>query len=44
MKVLKADELGFQGDQGRIFVNDHLSADTKLLINKARQAAKEKNY
>ncbi|XP_026744705.1 uncharacterized protein LOC113506043 [Trichoplusia ni] len=44
LKIIKAEDLGFQDKDGKIFVNDHLTSDTKLLLNKVRQIAKEKKY
>lgn len=44
MKIIKAEDLGFQDSSGKIFVNDHLTAESKLLLNKTRQICKEKNY
>lgn len=36
-------DLGLQGDN-RIFVNDHLTMDNKILLNKAKTLAKEKGF
>ncbi|VVC95924.1 unnamed protein product, partial [Leptidea sinapis] len=43
--VNKSD-LGYRGEyiQKRIFINDHLTADSKTLLNKVKQFAKEKGY
>lgn len=42
-KSLTAADFGFDGTQ-RIFVNDHLSAESKNLLTKCKIKAKEKNY
>lgn len=44
LKTIMAEDLGFQGTQGRIFINDHLTTETKQLLNKVRQIAKDKCY
>jgi prefoldin subunit 5 len=43
-KSLKAEDIGFRDSKHRIFVNDHLNADAKNLLNKAKQLAKEKSF
>lgn len=43
-KILKAEDIGYQNSSQRIYVNDHLSADTKLLLNKTKEAAKQNNF
>ncbi|XP_045446358.1 uncharacterized protein LOC123654502 [Melitaea cinxia] len=43
-KLLKAEDLGFHGSQQRVFVNDHLNSESKQLLNKVKQTAKEKKY
>lgn len=43
-KLLKAEDLGFHGSQQRVFVNDHLNSESKQLLNKVKQIAREKNY
>lgn len=44
LKTLSAHDLGFSGQMNRVFVNDHLSPDSKKLLNKTRTMAKEKEY
>lgn len=44
LKEIKTSDLGFSGDTGRIYVNDHLSSRNKILLQKAKQRAKEKEY
>lgn len=41
---LKASDLGFSNDNGRVYINDHLSSHNKSLLNKAKQKTKEKGY
>ncbi|XP_075980751.1 uncharacterized protein LOC142979606 [Anticarsia gemmatalis] len=43
-KSLKADDFGYHNSSEKIYVNDHLSADMKILLNKTREAAKKKNF
>ncbi|KOB71067.1 Zinc finger DNA binding protein [Operophtera brumata] len=43
-KTLSAAALGFTGTSQRVFVNDHLNAESKNLLNKTKSAAKEKNF
>lgn len=43
-KTLSAASLGFVGTSQRVFVNDHLNAESKNLLNKSKSAAKEKNF
>lgn len=43
-KILTADEVGFEGSPQRIFVNDHLTAESKNLLTKTKVMAKEKGY
>lgn len=42
-KSLTPKDLQLQGD-GRIFINDHLTLDNKLLLNKTKMLAKEKGF
>ncbi|KPJ03614.1 Putative mitochondrial inner membrane protein [Papilio xuthus] len=41
--TITAADLGLQGGT-RIFINDHLTVDNKILLNKAKALAKEKNF
>ncbi|KOB58083.1 Zinc finger DNA binding protein [Operophtera brumata] len=43
-KSLSAPDIGFRDSVRRIFINDHLNADSKNLLNKAKVAAKEKGH
>ncbi|KAF9416461.1 hypothetical protein HW555_006222 [Spodoptera exigua] len=43
-KDLSTSDLGFQGASHRIYVNDHLSVESKKLLNKTKIIAKEKRY
>lgn len=43
-KCLSATDIGFEGNDRRIFVNDHLTPDSKKLLTAAKTIAKEKNY
>jgi len=43
-KDLSTSDVGFQGTSQRIYVNDHLSVESKKLPSKVKIAAKEKNY
>ncbi|KAH9643581.1 hypothetical protein HF086_011362 [Spodoptera exigua] len=43
-KDLSTSDLGFQGAPHRIYVNDHLSVESKKLLNKTKIIAKEKRY
>lgn len=42
-RIVTSADLGLQGDT-RVFINDHLTADNKMLLNKAKSLAKEKNF
>lgn len=44
LKSLSAADIGFKNDQGRIYVNDHLSPEYKKLLTRTKQRAKEKSY
>lgn len=44
VKDLSTTDLGFQGAPQRIYVNDHLSVESKKLLNKTKYTAKEKGY
>lgn len=44
MKHMKASDIGFLGSDSRVYFNDHLSAQNKYLLQKAKIKAKEKNY
>ncbi|KAL0841563.1 hypothetical protein ABMA28_015222 [Loxostege sticticalis] len=43
-KILTAADIGFEGNSQRIFVNDHLTPDSKNLLTKTKSHAKEKGY
>lgn len=43
-KNLTAADLGFHGATSKIFVNDHLTRENKLLLTKTKKEALEKNY
>ncbi|XP_022819316.1 uncharacterized protein LOC111362541 [Spodoptera litura] len=43
-KELSTKDIGVQGPPHRIYVNDHLSIEYKKLLNRAKTAAKEKQY
>ncbi|XP_063378554.1 uncharacterized protein LOC134665509 [Cydia fagiglandana] len=42
-KTITLDDIGFQG-AGRVYVNDHLTVKNKILLNKTKAVAKEKNF
>lgn len=42
-KSISATELGF-GSESKIFVNDHLTIENKILLNKAKKEAKDRGY
>lgn len=44
LKTLKAEDLGYRDTPQRVYVNDHLNADSKLLLNRARELAKKNNF
>ncbi|XP_047019680.1 uncharacterized protein LOC124646008 [Helicoverpa zea] len=44
VKDLSTADLGFQGAPQRIYVNDHLSVESKMLLNKTKSTAKDKCY
>lgn len=41
---LSTTDLGLLGAPQRVFVNDHLSADSKKLLTNVKNLAKEKHY
>lgn len=41
---LTAEDIGFVGNNNRIYINDHLSKENKQLLTKTKKAASEKNY
>lgn len=43
-KTLSASEIGFQDSQQRVFVNDHLTAESKNLLTKTKAIAKAKDF
>lgn len=44
VKTLSTLELGFEGQSNRVYVNDHLNADSKKLLNKTRALAKDREF
>ncbi|KAJ2938807.1 hypothetical protein O0L34_g5140 [Tuta absoluta] len=44
LKNLKASDIGFAGDDSRVFINDHLSTYNKYLLKQARTRKDERNY
>ncbi|KAI5641577.1 hypothetical protein NE865_06334 [Phthorimaea operculella] len=44
IKNLKASDIGFAGDDSRVYVNDHLSTYNKYLLKQARARKEERNY
>lgn len=44
LKTLKAQDLGYQDSPQQIYFNDHLNAESKLLLNKTRERAKTNNF
>lgn len=43
-KTLSTLDLGFQGTSTRVYVNDHLNAHSKTLLNKTKLLAKQNSY
>lgn len=43
-KTLAAPDIGFRDSVRRIYVNDHLNAESKGLLTKAKSAAREKSF
>lgn len=43
-KTISAEELGFKDCHNKIFVNDHLTPDYKMLLTKTKTELKSKNY
>lgn len=43
-KSLSTSDIGFQGSSNRIYVNDHLSIESKKILTATKLLAKEKNY
>ncbi|KAL4704165.1 hypothetical protein ACJJTC_007148 [Scirpophaga incertulas] len=41
---LMANELGFIGEESRIYINDHLTKESKQLLSKTKKIAAELNY
>lgn len=41
---LSALDLGFDNCNDKVYINDHLTESTKLLLNKTKLVAKEKNF
>ena len=42
-KKLNAGDLGFKGNN-RVYINDHLTLENKLLLNKTKVQAKERGF
>lgn len=43
-KTMKASDLGFIGNNNRIYFNDHLTSFNKSLLRKTKELAREKKY
>lgn len=43
-KELSTSDIGFHGSPQRVYVNDHLSVESKKLLSKVKIIAKDKNY
>lgn len=43
-KDLKASDIGFSNNTSRIYFNEHLTSERKLLLRKVKKAAEEKQY
>ncbi|XP_061729019.1 uncharacterized protein LOC133533946 [Cydia pomonella] len=43
-KTLTAEEIGFQGNTQRVYVNDHLTPDNKKLLSLVKSSLKQKGY
>lgn len=43
-RTITPADLGLQGSGMRVFVNDHLTLENKLLLNKAKAFGKERNF
>lgn len=43
-KTLAAPDIGFRDSVRRVYVNDHLTAESKALLNKAKTLVKEKGF
>lgn len=43
-RILSSQDLGFLGSAQRIYINDHLNSDSKKLLNKTKQLAKERDF
>lgn len=43
-KSLSASELGYTNSNQRVYVNDHLNSDSKLLLNKTKAKSKETGF
>ena len=44
LKVIQASDIGFVGCTDKVYINDHLSAYNKSLLNQARSRAEERKY
>ncbi|XP_059049924.1 uncharacterized protein LOC131844946 [Achroia grisella] len=44
IKSISASDLGFTGSPQRVFINDHLTPQSKTLLTKAKSVLKEKGY
>ncbi|XP_063539093.1 uncharacterized protein LOC134748289 [Cydia strobilella] len=43
-KTLAAEEIGFQGNTQRIYINDHLTPENKKLLSLVKSSLKQKGY
>lgn len=43
-KRLLACDIGFAGDGNQVYINDHLTPETKKLLTRVKEVAKKKNY
>lgn len=44
VRPLTADKINANLGKGKVFINEHLSPDTKQLLSKTKEAARNKNY
>lgn len=44
IKDLKACDIGYSDNMYRIYFNEHLTSDSKILLNKVKKVAEEKQY
>lgn len=43
-KRILARDIGFTADENQVYINDHLTPETKKLLTRAKEIAKNKNY